>query len=65
MRSEIFCLIFRNGLNCIVRFTSGKKVQNLVGKISILLQKAPNLGLLKKTDKKLKIFMIIAEFPKA
>ena len=41
------------------------KVQNLVGKISILLQKAPNLGRLKKTDKKLKIFMIIAEIPKA
>ena len=35
-------------------------------KVSILLQKAPNLGRFKKDlEKKNKIFMIIAEIPKA
>ena len=34
-------------------------------KVSILLQKAPNLGRFKKDLEKKKIFMIIAEIPKA
>ena len=44
--TKYFVLIFRDGLNCIIRFTNGKNVQNSFGKVSILLQKAANLGML-------------------
>ena len=48
------------------RFTNRKKGKKLFEKVSILLQKAPNLGRFKKDlEKKNKIFMIIAEIPKA
>ena len=50
--TKYFVLVCRKGLNYIVRFTNGKNVQNLFEKVSILLQKAPNLGRFKKDLKK-------------
>ena len=61
---EIFCVIFSKRTElCNQVYEQKKKVQNLFGNVS-LLQKVPNLRR-KKTQNKIKHFLITAEIPKA
>ena len=52
--TKYFVSVLRNGLIQIARFTNRKKGKKLFEKVSILLQKAPNLGRFKKDLEKKK-----------